>query len=452
MKEKISNFYEKFFKKRPTRLILFMYLATIFIATILLMLPIASVDGVWTNPIDAFFTAVSAVCVTGLVTVTTATHWTIFGKIIIIILIQLGGLGVMTAASVVALLLNKKVSISSRLNLSEEKNALTIEGIVRIIKFVIFSTLFFEAIGAILLSFTFVPDFGVIKGVAFSIFHAISAYCNAGFDIIGGSSLLPYATSINVSIVVPLLIIIGGLGYPVFTDLLENKFEYRKYTTHTKLVLTMTGILLLVPALMFLILEFNNPLTLGKYNIFEKLLTSFFQSTTLRTAGFFTIEQQSFVNASAVLMLGLMFIGGSPAGTAGGFKTTSFAALLLITRSNIRKEKSPTLYNTRLPENVGLKVTSILTISILWIILAIFLLSISDPQFTTLDVAYEVISAYATVGLTRGITPTLSAAGKLIISVTMLFGKVGPLSMILAFAKSYKAKSFREREENILIG
>lgn len=448
----MKNMYRKYISKKPARLILFMYLITIAVGTILLTLPISSSTGQWTNIMDALFTTVSAVCVTGLTTVVTAFHWSAFGKFVIISLIQLGGLGVMTAASLVALIFNKKVSISDRIKLSEEKNASSIEGIVRIIKFIIISTFIVEGIGALFLSFTFVKDFGMLRGIMYSIFHAISAFCNAGFDIIGEQSLIPYATNINISLVISSLIIVGGIGHIVISEIINKKFNFKRYNVHVKLTLLVTMILLVFPTIIFVLIEFNNPETLGNYNIFEKFIVSFFQSTTTRTAGFFSSNQAMYLNASVIITIILMFIGGSPASTAGGFKTTTFAALFLITKSNVKKEKDINIFKRRLPEEISQKVIAIFTISLAWIVSVVFLVSLFEPNISSLDIVYEVISAYATVGLTRGITPDLSTISQLLIALTMLFGKVGPISIIVAFINSDRHKSYRQQKDTILIG
>lgn len=449
---KPAIFYKNYISNNPARLILFMYIVSIIIGTILLMLPISSSGGEWTSLIDAFFTIVSSVCVTGLTTVATAIHWSTFGKVIILLWIQLGGLGVMTAASMVALIFNKKMSISDRLKLSEEKNATGIEGIVRIIKFILLSTFLAEAIGAIFLSFTFVKDFGLAKGIFYGIFHSISAFCNAGFDLIGEQSLTPYATNLNISLVISLLIIVGGIGHTVIKEILVKKFRFRKYSVHTKLTLLITLGLLIIPTLWFLVIEFNNPETLGNYSFFHKIIVAFFQSTTTRTAGFYTSNQAMYLNASMVITIMLMFIGGSPAGTAGGFKTTTFAALFLITKSNVTKNKDISLFKRRLPEEISEKVIAIFTISLTWIVGVVFLITLFEPTINTLDIVYEVISAYATVGLTRGITSDLTIISKLIIAATMIFGKVGPISIIVAFIDSDKHKTYREQKVSILIG
>ena len=438
--------------RKPARLILSMYLFSILVGTLLLMLPISkSVDSMAT-PLDTLFTTVSAICVTGLVTVTTATAWSGFGHLVIILLIQLGGLGVMTAASIVALIFNKKMTISDRINLTEEKNAVSIEGIVRIVKFVILSTFVIELIGAIFLSFTFIPDYGVLKGIWSSIFHSISAFCNAGFDIVSADSLAPYINSLNVSIVISLLIVVGGIGHVVYRDLLNNKLRFKKYSLHTKVALLTTGILLFGSTLFFLLIEYNNPTSIAGLTFKNKVSASFFQASTLRTAGFYTVRQDLFENASTILMLILMFIGGSPAGTAGGFKTTSFASLFFITKSNIMKEKDINVLGRRISDDVKQKIIAIFTISLAWIIVAMLIMSIVEPTIPSIDLIYEIISAYGTVGLTRGITPTMSTLSKVVIMMTMLFGKVGPLSIILAFVEDRKPKSYRVLKEDLLIG
>lgn len=450
---KKQNVFDKIFStKNPARIILTIYIIIIFIGTILLTLPISTAYRTWTAPIDAFFTTVSAVCVTGLTTVTTAVHWSLFGKIILISLIQLGGLGVMTAASILALVFNKKMTVSNRLQLSEENNMISLNGLIKLIKFIIISTFIIEGIGALLLMTSFIPKYGFLKGVGMSFFHAISAFCNAGFDIIGETSISPFALDVSFTIVISALIIIGGIGHKVISELLEKKMNYKKYSLHTKIVLIATGALILMPTILFLIFEWNNPETLGKHNVFNKILLAFFESVTLRTAGFFTVNQGSLMNSSILLTLPLMFIGGSPAGTAGGFKTTTAASLYLITKSNLRKEKDITIFNRRLPEEVTKKTVALFTISVMWMFLAILFLAITDPGVEILDILFEVFSAYGTVGLTRGITSGLSILGKIIISLTMIFGKIGPISLVLAFIKVEKPKVYREREEAIIIG
>lgn len=450
---KIGKFFDKDkLNKNPARLILAMYLAVILIGTLILITPIASQNRVWTNPIDALFTAVSATCVTGLVTLTTAVHWSLLGKIVIIIMIQLGGLGVMTAASIVSLLFNKRFSITDRIHLSQEKSAVSISGIIRLIKFILISTFVIEGIGAIFFMFTFIPEYGIVKGIWYSIFHAISAFCNAGFDIIGTDSLAPYAINFNISIVVSLLVIIGGIGHKVIGEFLEHKFNFKKYSLHSKLVLILTAALLIVPTIFFLIIEWNNPDTLGNYNIYRKILVAFFQSSTLRTAGFYTSNQAMYLNSSIIFMLLLMFIGGSPAGTAGGFKTTSFFSLFLVSKANIKKEKDINIFKRRIPEDISGKIVALFTLSIFWIFSAILILTITDSNMNIIDILYEVFSAYGTVGLTRGITGDLSFIGKFVIMITMIFGKIGPISLFAAFNEKPVKKSYRYQEDEILIG
>ena len=450
--ENYNQIKNKVIKNNPARLILLMYLIVIAIGTFLLTLPISSNSGQWTNLLDSSFTVVSATCVTGLVTVVTATHWSVFGKVVILFFIQLGGLGVMTAASIVSLLFNRKMSIKDRIYLSEEKGAISIAGIIKLIKFIILTTFVIEIIGAVFLMFTFIPQFGLLKGIWYSVFHSISAFCNAGFDIIGDSSLANYALNANISLVISFLIIIGGIGHKVIAEFLEKKFRFKEYSLHSKLVLLMTLLLLILPTIFFIVLEWNNPNTLGQYNFFGKMLTAFFQSATLRTAGFFTTSQSSYLTASALLMLILMFIGGSPAGTAGGFKTTSILSLFLVTKANIKQEKQISLMKRTISSEITSKIISLFTVSLAWIFTAVLIITITDKTLNLMDILFEVFSAYGTVGLTRGITPFMSGFAKIIIMTTMLFGKVGPLSLFIAFTHKSDPKSYKLREEEILIG
>lgn len=450
--ENYNKIKNKVVQNNPARLILLMYIVVIAIGSLLLVLPISSNSRQWTSLMDASFTVVSATCVTGLVTVVTAAHWSLFGKIVILLLIQLGGLGVMTAASIVSLLFNKKMSIKDRIYLSEEKGMFTIAGIIKLVKFILITTFIIEFAGAVFLMFTFIPQFGFMKGFWYSIFHAISAFCNAGFDILGDSSLVPYALNVNVSMVISLLIIIGGIGHKVIAEFLEKKFRFKEYSLHSKLVLMITTTLLILPTVFFIIIEWNNPETLGNYGFFEKILTAFFQSATLRTAGFASTNQAAYTTSSILLMLVLMFIGGSPAGTAGGFKTTSFLSLFLVTKANIKQEKEISLMKRSISSDLVGKIISLFTVSLAWIFLAVLLITISDKAFNLIDILFEVFSAYGTVGLTRGITPFMSNFAKIVIMATMLFGKVGPLSLFIAFTNKANPKTYKLREEEILIG
>lgn len=435
----------------PAKFFFLAYVITILIGGALLSLPISSASGSFTNPLDTTFTAASAVCVTGLVTKVTASYWSIFGKFVIIILIQLGGLGVVTAAGALGLILNKKFSVKDRLYIAEEKNAASIHGMIKLIKYVLATTFIIEGTGAIILAFKFIPEYGILRGVAFSIFHAISAFCNAGFDIIGPNSLAKYVANPHVSFTIMGLIVLAGLGFTVYKDILTNR-KFDKFRLHTKVVLVMQACLILIPAFIFLIVEWNNPNTMGGLNFGGKVTASLFQSVTPRTAGFFTINQAGIKKATLLITMFLMFIGGGPAGTAGGLKITTFFALVCATRASLRKQKDVTAFKRRIPKDIIDKSMTIFMVSIIWVGIATVILSLSDGEHSIANLLYEVISAYGTVGLSRGITPALSEMGKLTIMFTMVFGKIGPLTMIYVFSNRSSTNAYREAEENILVG
>lgn len=438
--------------KNPAKLIFYMYLLVISIGGGILMLPVSSATGQFTNPVDAIFTASSATCVTGLATLTTASHWSYFGKFVIIFLIQLGGLGVMTAATAIGLLLNVKFNMTQRINLAEEKNVLSTEGIIKLLKYIIVATFMIELIGAGVLMVSFIPQYGLFRGIAYSIFHSISAFCNAGFDVIGENSMAPFVSNYLINLPIMALIVLGGLGFGVYKEITKKKFDFKRYSLHAKIVVSITLFLIVFPWFSYLILEWNNPQTLGPMPIVTKILAALFQSVTTRTAGFFTINQAGLTNGSVLITLILMFIGGSPSGTAGGLKTTTIVALFLIARSNIKNEEYLTIFKRRIPKVISRKVVAIFMISITWIIVVLFILTLSDSTKEFTDLLYEVISAYATVGLTRGITASLSVIGKISIIATMFFGKIGPIAMIVAFTKRNFPKPYKEAEESIIVG
>ena len=435
----------------PAKLFFYAYLMAILVGGFLLSTPLASEDGVWTSLIDTIFTATSAVCVTGLATLVTATYWSVFGKIVILVLIQLGGIGVVTVASAVGLLINRRFSMQERMYIAEEKNASSMHGMIKLVKYVLTATLIIESIGALLLSFQFIPEFGVKRGIAFSIFHSISAFCNAGFDIIGDASLTAYQANALVSFTIASLIIIGGLGFVVYQDIL-NKKRFKYFSLHTKLVISSTAFLIIGSTILFLMMEWHNPDTLGSLDTAGKLIAANFQSVTPRTAGFFSIDQGSLHPASLILTTVLMFIGGAPAGTAGGLKITTLIALIFGTVTSIRRKSDSKMFGRRLPHDTINKAITIFFLSIAWISLVVFALSISDSQLALSDIVFEVVSAYGTVGLTRGITPMLSVFGKAIIAFTMLFGKLGPITMVYLVARTDGVDRIKYAEETILVG
>lgn len=438
-------------KKNPAKQFFIAYLITILIGGGLLMLPISTASGEFSNPINAIFTATSAVCVTGLVTYVTATYWTWFGKLVIIILIQLGGLGVVTAGGALGLAINKKFNLKDRMYIAEEKNSDSLTGMVKLMKYVLASTFIIEGTGALLLAFQFVPDYGLGKGILYALFHSISAFCNAGFDLIGAESLVPYQNNALVSLTISTLIVLGGLGFVVYRDVLTTR-KWKNFKLHTKLVLSGTFIIIVVPAIFIMIVEWNNPGTLGKLSFGGKVLTSIFQSVTPRTAGFFSIDQGAITNATLVLTIVLMFVGGAPAGTAGGLKVTTLLSMMFSARSNIRKEEDVTVFKRRIPRDTINKAYTIFFVSIFWLFFAIMILNITDGDKALSDITYELISAYGTVGLSRGITPYVTDIGKIVLMLTMIFGKIGPLSMVYVFMQKTSKNIVKEAEENILVG
>lgn len=433
----------------PPRVLALGFAALILLGAFLLNLPMASQDGQSIGFINALFTAASSVCVTGLVVVNTAYHWTLFGQIVIITLIQMGGLGFMTLATIVALVMGKKISLKERLVIKEQLNQETMSGLVRLTKYVILATFTIEGIGAILLATRFIPEYGIKTGIWYSVFHAISAFCNAGFDVLG-DSIAPYVGDTVINLTICGLIILGGLGFTVYIDIYRNK-RFRRFHLHTKLVLLITAFLLIAGAVIFYLLEMNNPGTLANLSFSERVLASFFQSTVPRTAGFYSVNMGALYDSSVFLLIILMFIGGSPGSTAGGIKTTTFGALVLTTISVIRGDKDVVVFKKRLSYDVINKAIAIIMVELLIVVGVSFVLTITESA-GFLDLLFETTSAIATVGLTTGITPDLSDFGKVLLSVTMYIGRVGPLTMAFAFSRKHKQLNFKYSEGNIMVG
>lgn len=442
-----------------TQVILLSFLAAIMLGSVLLALPISSRSGEPVPYLDALFTATTSTCVTGLVTLPTVSTWSAFGQIVILLLIQTGGLGVITIMSGIMLLFNRKMGIGDRLLIHDAFNLNTMSGLIKFVKNVLFGTLIIEGIGALLYMLVFVPEFGA-RGIWVSVFNSVSAFCNAGIDIIAENSLCDYAADPMVNIITSLLVILGGLGYIVWWDVLRvikgrtaaNKRIFRHLTLHSKIVLTATAGLIFVGALLIFIFEYDNPLTIGKMPLIDKIQTALFQSVTTRTAGFASVPQENLTNASAAVSLILMVIGGSPVGTAGGIKTVTFAVLLCSTFATVSNKNSITLLGRRIPEaSVKKAVAVVMTFMIICAASAVLLMASSDAD--ALDAVYEAVSATATVGLSRNLTPSLNTAGKLIITATMYFGRVGPISLAVALGSKNESQNLiSEPTEEISIG
>lgn len=445
------------FSLSTTQIIMLSFLLVIFVGSLLLSLPVSSADGEGVPYPDALFTATTATCVTGLVTLPTCTTWSVFGQVVILILIQVGGLGVITVMSALMIMLQKRMSISDRLLLQDAFNLNSLGGIVKFVKRVLLGTFLVEGAGALLYMTVFVPAFGP-RGIWISVFTSISAFCNAGIDILSENSLCEYAANPVVNIVTSLLIILGGIGYIVWWDVLGlgkeagKRRRFCNLTLHSKIAIVTSLILLFGGGVFIFLLEYNNPLTIGNLSLFDKIQVSMFQSVTTRTAGFATVPQQNLTDAAAVFSLLLMFIGGSPVGTAGGIKTVTFAVLAVSALATIRNKQEVSIFHrniTRQAVNKAVAVT-MMSFAILFIS-TVLLLIFTDAD--VLDVLYETVSATATVGLTRNLTPYLNTAGKAVIIGTMYLGRVGPISLALAlYSPKEQQNIIRNPAEEISVG
>ncbi len=446
-----------------TQVIMLSFLAVILIGAVLLTLPICSAQGNVTPFLTALFTATTSVCVTGLVVVDTFAYWSTVGQVVILLLIQIGGLGVVTLSTYILMLLGQKISLKQRILLEDALNLDTMSGLIRFIKKVFLGTLCVEGIGALIYMVVFVPRMG-LKGIWVSLFTAVSAFCNAGIDIIGPSSLMDYVGNPVVNLTTMMLIIMGGIGFVVWWDVMKvfksyrageihRRYIWHKLRLHSKIVLSTTVGLILVGFLVVLVLEWHNPETLGNLSFPVKLQAALFQSVTLRTAGFATISQKGLYNSTAFICLIFMFIGGSPVGTAGGIKTTTAATLFVAMWSTIKGRDDTSVFRRKLNPAIVRKALSVTLISMLVTLLALILmLTFCEGDF--MDLSYEVFSAVGTVGLTRNVTVGLNAVGRVIIILCMYLGRTGPISLVIALNNiSHKNKSNLEfPEENITVG
>lgn len=447
------------FRISTTQIILLSFLVVIFMGTVLLALPISSADGKPVPILDALFTATTSTCVTGLVVVPTVSSWSLFGQIVILLLIQIGGLGVITIMSGLMILLHRKMNIGDRLLLQDAFNLNSLSGLVRFVKRVLLGTLVIEGTGALFYMTVFVPEFGA-KGIWISVFNSVSAFCNAGIDIIAENSLCSYALNPIVNTVTCALIILGGIGYIVWWDVLrvikQAKIKkvklFRDLTLHSKIALSTTLLLIVAGAVLIFAFEYNNPLTMRGCTFLQKAELSLFQSVTTRTAGFATLPQENLTNASSVVCLLLMFIGGSPVGTAGGIKTVTFAIIVVSAFSTIRNKEDTELFGRRITRKAVSKALAVTCMSfIIMFVSTVMLSAVTDAS--VLDVLYETVSATATVGLTRNLTSSLNGFGKLIIIITMYLGRIGPISLAVAFNRNKENQSIvRNPIEEISVG
>ena len=433
------------FRLSPVHVIPLSFLLAIAVGTLLLLLPAATAEGAETDFPTALFTSTTSVCVTGLVVVDTYAHWSLFGQIIILILIQLGGLGIVTAVSMLMLFLRRRFSLRSRTLLLDALNLDSRLGLMSFLTRIFKWTLLVEGLGALLYCFAFVPRFGVVKGIWVSLFTSISAFCNAGIDIIGPDSLHGYAGSPLVLGVTMALIVLGGLGYIVWFDVgrcLRDgiRFRYsprqavRRLGEHSRLVLRLTLGLILLGALLIFLAEYRNPDTLGAMSPGEQVLNSLFQSVTFRTAGFYAVPQEKLGAFSCLVGYLWMFIGGSPIGTAGGVKTVTMFLVFANALSYARARKDTTLFRRKISDELMQKAAAIVMISFFTLFVSALLLLAFEPV-SMMDGLFEAISAVATVGLSRGLTASLGTAGRIVIIATMYLGRIGPISMALFLAR-----------------
>lgn len=430
------------------------FLLIIAIGTILLMLPISSKSGESAGFLNALFTSVSSTCVTGLVVVDTYTNWTIFGQIVILMLIQLGGLGFITIGVFFSIFLKRRIGLKERNLIQESVNTLQIGGTVRLVRKIVCYTAVIEITGALLLMIRFIPQFGLVQGIWYGIFHSISAFCNAGFDLMGQiepySSLTMYYNDILVNVVIMFLIVIGGIGFIVWDDISKHKWHVKKYMLHTKIVLTATVILVLGGSLLFYLFERGN--LLDGMSAKDQALASIFGSVTTRTAGFNTLDTGAYSEATRLLNVVLMFIGGSPGSTAGGIKTTTIVVILLYIWSNLRNNKGLNIFGRRLDEDSIKKAATVFFINLLLASSCALIICGIESECWMSDVLMEVFSAIGTVGISTGITRDISAVSQCILIFLMYCGRLGSMSFALSFMEKKQSSAVELPVERITIG
>ena len=421
--------------------------------TVLLMLPISSRDGTWTPFLTALFTSVSSSCVTGLILVDTAMHWSLFGQIVIILLIQTGGLGFMTIATFFMSFAKKNINLRNRSIMAESINTTHIAGLKNITKKIILGTTLFEGIGAVILSFRFIGEFGIIKGIWYGVFHSVSAFCNAGFDLFGVqgefSSLINYTGDIVVNITIMTLITVGGIGFLVWDDIAKNKLNFRRYQLHTKIVLTVSFVLTFGGAVLFFVLENNH--SLSGMTWAEKILGSLFSSVTCRTAGFNTVDFAALSKGSVLIMCFLMFVGGSSGSTAGGAKATTIAVIFSYLLSSLRGISKPVIFGRTIDAETHRKAVTVCVFNLTLIFSAVTLICAVD-NLPLEDVCFEIFSAMSTVGMTTGITRDLSVISQLAVIILMFCGRVGSISFALAILEKRAQPAVSYPTESITVG
>lgn len=434
----------------PTRWIMLSFVFIILMGALLLSLPISSAQGKYTEFSDALFTATSAVCVTGLSVLDTGVYWSFFGKLVLLLLIQIGGLGFLTLTTLALILSGRSIDLKTRILMKESLGQNRLQGILKFTKSIALLTFGIEVAGAVILSTVFIPQHGFAKGMFFSVFHSVSAYCNAGFDLNGNfSSFTSYISHPLVNVALMSLIILGGIGFTVPFDLIKNR-RFCRLSLNSKIILVTNAVLLFGGWVLFFVFEYKNPLTVGNYTIFTKFLASAFQSVTCRTAGFNTMNLEAMSNSSKLLSIILMFIGGSPASTAGGVKVTTVAILFLIAKSVVQNKREIEVFHRRISFKSVNKAIAISVIISCVAFFALMVLSTAEREAPFMSICFEVISAIATVGLSLNLTTSLSWLSKVVLICIMFIGRVGILTILLAFSET-KTKRYKYPEEKIII-
>lgn len=440
-------------KLSRVQIIAFGFFGVILIGSLLLMLPFSTRSGQTTSYVDALFTATSATCVTGLTPFDTYTHWTLFGQLVILFMIQLGGIGFMTVITMATLFMRHKIGLQNRMLVMESAGTITLSGIGQLVRRIIAGTAIIETTGAAILATQFVPEFGWLIGLYYSFFHAISAFCNAGFDLMGciepGSSMINFNGNAVVMVTLVFLILIGGIGFFVWDDILVCKAKFKNYKIHTKLVLVLTAILIVIPFVMFFIFEYDH--AFKGMDFFDRILNSLFQTVTPRTAGFSGIDMTTLSEPGGMLTIVLMFIGGNPGSTAGGVKTTTIAVILLSTVAYLQEDNNVTVFKKRIEDKMVRRACAIAFIYFMMIFAAALVISWIEP-LNLREVLFEVVSAVATVGLSMNVTATLSAASKVIVIVLMYAGRIGALTFIMLLSKRNKTAILKRPTGKIMIG
>jgi trk system potassium uptake protein len=434
------------------------FIAVILTGAFLLMLPFSSVDSGWGDFVTALFMSTSAVCVTGLAVVDPGTYYTFLGQFFLLVLVQVGGLGYMTATTFLLLLLGRKFGLKEKIAIQQSLDRQGMSGVVQLVKSIIAVTLILELTGVFVMLPVFTPQYGFQKGLWLSVFHSVSAFNNAGFALFP-DNLIGYATSVPINIVIPLLIIFGGIGYQVIMEMylwMRDRFTGRKerlvFPLNFKIVVSTTLFLLIGGTLALLLIELENPNTFGNFSFGQKLMVAWFQSVTPRTAGFNTIDYSQMTTAGLFLTTLLMFIGASPGGTGGGIKTTTFRILFSSTKSVLEGKEEVLCYQRRIPTTLVLKTVGVVFGSLTTVVVATILISLTDPKIDFIRVFFEAVSAFGTVGLSTGITAGVSTMAKLILIATMYIGRVGILLLMSAVLGDPTPTSIHYPEENLLVG